>query len=361
MKKKLLSATVNAVESLYLKRDWQNIFKSRKGVRIPSQNPLNLDNYVHDQPDSVWEILARDQIQVFENDPFLMPLQENPASALKSPNEIFLVDRTTKSCFNKTYTGTLAFSEKNASALPLKTHWNRILKKGDPFSWDTFFCDDVINTKIPSNALILVDRYLFSAFDDGLQNLLDILDAILPKTFCGCYHILLITDDSQIMEADNGRFRTIDAAVSEIQTVVPSLDRPYDILLENLFVHKAKKPLPGQKRTPEENTLIRFYQETHDRHIFSNYFNVTAEHALCAVRETKKGNLVASFKQTISFDAIYAGIDNKYQSKKDLPIKGCEDFVRETEAFIDSPSPLCLFYSNAKKSDIKTIQNRLLK
>ena len=361
MKKKLLSATVNAVESLYLKRDWQSIFKSRKGVRIPSRNPLNLENYVHDQPDSIWEILDRDQVQVFENDPFLNSLRENPASAINSPGEIFLVDRKTKSRFNKTNTGTLVFSEKSASAIPLKMTWDRRLKKGDPFSWDSFFRSDVINAKIPSNALIIVDRYLFRSFDDGLQNLMDILDAILPKTLCGCYHILLITDDSQIIEAKNCRFRTIDAAVSEIQSVVPSLERPYDILLETLLVHKAEKPAYGQKRSPEENTLIRFYQETHNRHIFSNYFNVSAEHALCAVRESKKGNLIASFKQTIAFDAAYAGIDNKYQSKNDLPMKGCEDFVRETEAFINSPSPMCLFYSNAKRMDVKTIQNRLIR
>lgn len=361
MKKKYVSATVDAVESLYLKRDWQNIFKSRKGVRIPSPNPLNIDDYVHDQPDSIWEILDRDQIQVFENDPFLAAIRDNPSSALNLPNEIFLVDRTTKARFNKLNTGTLVCSEKSASAIPLKRNWRRILKKGDSFSWEGFFRDDVINSAIPSNALILVDRYLFSSYDDGLQNLMDILDAILPKTFCGCYQILVITDDQQIMEAGQCQFKTIDEAVSDIQSVVPLLERPYEILLEVLLVHKAEKLAYGQKRTPEENSLIRFYQETHDRHIFSNYFSVTAEHALSAVKQTKKGNLVASFKQTISFDAAYAGIDNKFQSKRDLPIKGCEDFVKETETFINSPNPICLFYSNAKRVDVKSIQNRLVK
>lgn len=361
MKKKYVSATVDAVESLYLKKDWQNIIKSRKGVRIPSPNPLNLDSYVHDQPDSIWEILDRDQVQVFENDPFLTAIRDNPTSALKLPNEIFLVDRTTKARFNKVNTGTLAFSQKSASAIPLKRNWKRILKKGDPFSWDGFFRDDVINSVIPSNALILVDRYLFSPFDDGLQNLMDILDALLPKSFCGCYQILLITDDMQIMGAENCQFKTIDEAVLDIQSVVPSLERPYEILLEVLLVHRAEKLAPGQRRTSEENALIRYYQETHDRHIFSNYFSVTAEHALSAVKQTKKGNLVASFKQTISFDAAYAGIDNKYQSKRDLPIKGCEDFVRETEAFVDSPNPICLFYSNAKRTDVKDLRNRLIK
>jgi hypothetical protein len=183
---------------------------------------------------------------------------------------------------------------------------------------------------------------------------MDILDSVLPATLDGDYHVLLITDNTQIV--NQGEQVDPQEAVLEIQDVVPSLERPYRIIMEVIMVQPLEK---GYARTPQNIALREFYQDTHDRHIISNYFIVSAEHALNAVKE-RNGKLVASFKQTLKFESIYAGIDNTYQDKKDLPVKGCDDFIKSVKKFTSGKSPACLYYINTKEGNVNDIRNRLL-
>lgn len=354
MKVKMVDATPEIIEAIYFKKDWQKILKLRHNVRIPTANPLTLDNYVHDQPDSVWEIIDRDGIIVHENDSYLNRIQENPCSILDNPSDIYFVDSSTKrNCLRENH-GVLVSARRAEPATPLKTSWEKVLRKGEPFSWDTFFRSDVINKVIPSNSLILVDRYMFNPLDEGVQNLMDILDSILPATLNGDYHVLLITDNNQITK--DGEEVEPQDAVLEIQDVVPSLERPYRILLEVIMIQPLER---GYARTPQNIALREFYADTHDRHIISNYFIVSADHALSAVKG-RNGKLVASFKQTLKFESIYAGIDNKYQDLKSLPVKSCDDFIKSVKKFTSSESPACLYYINAKAGNVNDIRNRLL-
>ena len=354
MKVKMVDANPEIIEAIYFKKDWQKILKLRNNVRIPTANPLTLDNYVHDEPDSIWEIIDRDGIIIHENDSYLNKIQENPCSILDNPSDIYFVDSGTKRKYLGDNHGVLVSARKSAAATPLKISWAKVLRKGEPFSWDTFFRSDVINKVIPSNSLILVDRYLFNPLEDGVQNLMDILDSVLPATLDGDYHVLLITDNTQIV--NQGEKVDPQDAVSEIQDVVPSLERPYRIIMEVIMVQPLEK---GYARTPQNIALREFYPDTHDRHIISNYFIVSAEHALNAVKE-RNGKLVASFKQTLKFESIYAGIDNKYQDLKSLPVKSCDDFIKSVKKFTSSESPACLYYINAKAGNVNDIRNRLL-
>lgn len=358
MKTKMVNANPDTIEAIYFKKDWQKILKLRNNVRIPTANPLTLDNYIHDQPDSVWEIIDRDGIKVHDHDSYLNRIQENPSSVLDNPGDIYFVDRKIKKNYLNDNVGVLITAQKSASAIPLKTSWEKVLRKGENFSWDTFFRSDVINKIIPSNSLILVDRYMFSKFDDGVQNLMDILDAILPATMNGDYHVLVITDEDQVLT--DGTQGSPDAAAHEMQCVVPSLDRPYRIILEVVMVKTLGKLPVGYRKTAQDLALMDFYADTHDRHIISNYFIVSADHALCAVRETKNGNLVASFKQTLKFESLYAGIDNKFQDLNSLPAKSCDDFIKSVRRFTSSTAPRCSYYINAKAGDVSKIRNRLL-
>ncbi len=355
MKVKMVDANPEIIEAIYFKRDWQKILKLRNNVRIPTANPLTMDNYVHDQPDSVWEIIDRDGIIVHENDSYLNRIHENPASVLDNPSDIYFVDSNTKRNYLKDNHGVLVSARRAEPATPLKASWEKVLRKGESFSWDTFFRSDVINKVIPSNSLILVDRYMFKPLDEGVQNLMDILDSVLPATLDGDYHILLITDNTQIV--NQGEDVDPHDAVLEIQDVVPSLERPYRIILEVLMVQPLEK---GYRLTPQNIALREFYADTHDRHIISNYFIVSADHALSAVRESKKGKLVASYKQTLKFESVYAGIDNKFQDLKSLPVKSCDDFIKSVKKFTSSESPVCYYYMNAIKGDVNKIRNRLL-
>lgn len=358
MKTKMVNANPDTIEAIYFKKDWQKILKLRNNVRIPTANPLTLDNYVHDQPDSVWEIIDRDGIIVHDHDSYLNRIQENPSSVLDNPGDIYFVDRNTKKKYLGENAGVLVSAQKSASAIPLKKSWSRVLRKGESFSWDAFFRSDVINKIIPSNSLILVDRYMFSKFDDGVQNLMDILDSILPATMNGDYHVLVITDEDEVL--DDKTQDSPSAAAYEMQCVVPSLDRPYRIILEVLMVKTLGKLPVGYRKTAQDIALMNFYAETHDRHIISNYFIVSADHALCAVKEAKDGHLVASFKQTLRFESLYAGLDNKEQDLNSLPAKSSDDFINAVKRFTNSVNPKCSYYINAKAGDVSKIRNRLL-
>lgn len=358
MRVKMVNASPDVIEHIYFKKDWQKILKQRNNIRIPTTNPLSLDSYIHDQPDSIWEIIDRDGIIVHDNDSYLSGIHENPISVLDKPSDIYFVDRETKRKYLNNNPGVLISSQKSASAIPLKASWEKVLRRGENFSWDSFFRPDVLNKVIPSNALILVDRYMFSdSFKNGVQNLMNILDSVLPADMNGTYQVLLITDNDAALK--DGSINDIDTAVSEIQCVIPSLERSYAIDLEILMV-KTLGPSTGYKRTPREKALRDFYGETHDRHIFSNYFIVSADHALSAVKESNKGNLIATYKQTIKFETLYAGIDNKYQDLKSLPLKSAEDFYEAVIKFRDSTEPDCLYYINSKRGNVKNIRNRLL-
>jgi len=359
MKNILINASVPAVERLYLKRDWQTIIKSRKGIRIPSSNPLDLNNYVHDQPDSVWEIMARDQVQVFDNSPFLDELYSNPKSSYEKPCDLYVLDSETRRLLNRYHWGAISISDKNLSAVPLKTHWEYPLRRNEPFSWKQFFREDVLNTKLVSNSLIILDKYLFTDFEEGLNNFLDIIDAILPKKFYGCYHVLLVSDENKVMKSQ--QHESLAEAIYLVNSYFPSLRRPYEVLFEALLVHPLGQLEEGQTRSREEKALKSFYKDIHDRQIITNSFCASASHAL-SVTCDQNGKQVSAYKQKLFFDAIYSGIDNRYQRKDNLPYKECEDSISSLRKFIYSANPICRFFSNGiERQDVSGMQNRLLK
>lgn len=340
MRAKMVNSRPDIIEKIYLDQDWRNIIKLRNNIRIPTPNPLNLNNYVHDQPETVWEIMDRDGIIVHENSPFLDSIKTNIRSLQDNPTDIYLLDRETKCKLITENTGVFITNNNAHSSEPLKISWSRSLSKGEEFSWDSFFRRDVMNVILPSNALIIVDRYLLNDFYCGCQNLIDILDPILPPTIAGDYHILIVTDDSTITE------QTVDIAVDALQDIITSLERPYPIILELLFVNRYSK-----------NAAKVFYGKTHDRHIYSNYFVMSADHGFCAIEEKK---LVAKYGQTIRLEGIYSGIDNKYQDISSLPSKASNDFITAIENLKSSKSKDYKFYINTKAEDIRRMRNRLV-
>ena len=356
MKVKMVNANPDVIEQIYFKRDWQKILKQRNNIRIPTDNPLTIDNYVHDQPDSIWEVIDRDGIKVHDNATYLSRIQEDPKSILENPTDIFFVDRNIKKKYLSCNSGVLVNSQKLAPTIPLKAEWSISPKGGECFSWGNVFRSDVLNRQIPSNALVLVDRYMFAKMGEGIQNLADIMESILPATLNGDYHILIISDHTTIKE--DKKPLSPEEAATRLQCIVPSLNRPYDIVFEIIMVERIPKK---DLMTPEESAQLSFYDDTHNRRIFSNYFIVSAEHGMNAVRTSKKGISVATYEQNIKFESIYAGVDNKFQDLNFLPIKRWDDFIRSVGIFIKGDSPLCHYFINGIRGDIHNIKNRLIK
>lgn len=355
MKCKMLNADIDTVEKLYLKKDWQKIIRLRNHIRIPTDNPLVLDDFVHDQPNSIWEIIDRDGIVIHANDSIFGEIKNFPSCLLDYPNDIFFVDRSIRKRIPRN-PGVLLFTQKSSNAIPLKMHWSRELAENDRFAWDTFLGADDKIKHTSSNALIINDHFMFTRFNDGVQNLLDILDSLLPMELNGVYHVLLSTDRDQLF--NDKSISTLDQAIEGILEVIRALDRKYRILFETLLIRRAGKEQGGYWHSKED--LREFYKQTHDRLIISNYFRVNATKALCAVKQSKNGEFVSKEKQTISFDGIYSGIDNKFQDISSLPDKGCHDFIEDIRRFISASSPICEYYCGSKRGDVHHIQNRLI-
>ena len=363
MKDTAVNATIEAVENIYFKKDWRNILQQRGVLRIPTKNPLQAE--IKDQPDTIWDLIDRDQIITVEDEnPFLEHIKTNPECVQKMPNDIFFVDRKTKSLFKNVHSGVCILPEKSASPVFLKDGWNYRPVKNQPLSWDKILNESEIKKSMPTNAVVLIDRYIFSLFDEGLQNVMDLLDTLLPDEFSGEFHVLIVTDDLQTLKDEKKGFKSIGSAVSEIMDLVPFLDRKYVIRLELLFVHDTKSehnPKENYKKTKDDRDRDAFYYGSmHDRLFLANYYLINATKGFDAIVEDRNNNLVSKDKQDISYQAIYLGIDKKHQSLSELPVKTRDDFVRAARQFINSPNPLCTFFSDGVKGSVKDMRNRLI-
>lgn len=194
---------------------------------------------------------------------------------------------------------------------------------------------------VPSNWLILIDRYLFSknmpASEDGINNVLELLDGAIPKRLDkdAEFHILIISD-MNTSEAD------IKKVADKINSRKSELKRPYRIVVEVVSVSDYNYK----------------YEETHNRRILSNYYIVRAEHSLRAFKGNK-----ALYSQTLSLDWIGSkGCINCKNS--DLPGKSLKKSIRDVRDIVrhlkeewkgDVP-----FVQNGRKADIKDIKHRMV-
>lgn len=128
--------------------------------------------------------------------------------------------------------------------------------------------DSVLDSveKLPSNALLLTDRYLFASrypnAGDGIANIKDILTELLPEQFLGGkYHVTIVFDN---MSKD--KYYTFNEIAKLLEDVKQQLNRDYPITMEVLGI------------TPN----CSIYKKLHNRMIISNYYLVEASHKLAA-------------------------------------------------------------------------------
>ncbi len=134
--------------------------------------------------------------------------------------------------------------------------------------WDSVL--DSVET-LPSNALLLTDRYLFAFRNpdagDGLANIHDILDQLLPQRFLGGdYHVTIVFDD-----INKHKSYTFDEIATKLNRIKTQLGRDYPIMMEVLGI------------TPD----CFIYNKLHNRLIVSNYYLVEAAHKLAAFNHDK--------------------------------------------------------------------------
>ena len=204
-----------------------------------------------------------EQLSVADTEKF----KSHPENVLKSPSALYILDVNHADALSiqKTY-GVMCLSGENPDISHLiDINDIHIAKEQEKLGqgWDT-----VLNSveKLPSNALLLNDRYLF-AFNrpnagDGIANIKDILTELLPKQFLGGnYHVTIIFDN--MAKHENYSFNEI---AELLEGVKKQLNRDYPITMEVIGI------------TPD----CSIYNKLHNRMIISNYYLVEASHKLAA-------------------------------------------------------------------------------
>lgn len=199
-------------------------------------------------------------------------LKTHPENVLKAPSALYVLDITPSEALAiKRLYGVMCLSTEQPDMSPLidvndihVANEQEKLGRG----WDSVL-DSV--ESLPSNALLLTDRYLF-AFrhpnaGDGIANIRDILDELLPQQFLGGdYHVTIVFDNM----AKHSSYTFNDIA-TQLNRLKQQLKCDYPIMMEVLGI------------TPD----CAIYNKLHNRLIVSNYYLVEAGHKLAAFNHDK--------------------------------------------------------------------------
>lgn len=269
----------------------------------------------------------------------------HPESVLKNPSALYILNITpTEALAIQRSYGVMCLSSEHTDISPLIdvndvfiSSVEEKLNKG----WDSVL-DSV--ERLPSNALLLTDRYLF-AFrhpnaGDGLANIRAILHELLPSRFQGDeYHVTIVFD--YMAKHDSYTFEEIATKLNRIKT---QLGRAYPIMMEVLGI------------TPD----CSIYNKLHNRLIISNYFVVEAGHKLAAFNQDKGTARQALLPMTLFTESSINGDSTPPLKMINQTIKTLRDFSNSLSTLVDHK--VYLYAVNGKRMEkCNAIRNRLIK
>lgn len=276
---------------------------------------------------------------------YIKKIPSKPESVLKNPSSLFILDISFAEAKKiQVEYGVMCRSgvDTNVSTLidindEHTTDKNKPLGRG----WDTVL-DSV--EFLPSNALILTDRYLFKTtnakFGNGFDNVRSILTELLPRDLNTTYHITVIFDKDSIHALYD--FQTIAKRLNDIKE---EFKRPYQITMEVLGI------------TGKNDT----YYNLHNRRIVSNYFVVKMDYSLAAFDKA-----VGTADQTITPQVLFT--EDSLNRHSTAPLKSMEQIIstlREFSNSLSSPHTKHDSYYYAVNGEwmekCNTIRNRLIK
>ena len=201
---------------------------------------------------------------------------------------------------------------------------------------------------VPSNSLFIIDRNLFAndsqSRRNGIDNIQNILDSVLPETFAGVYQIAIVFDPGTLHKDC-----TYEYIATELNKLKKTLNKTYTISISVIGL----------------NVASQYYADTHNRRILSNYYWVYADHKLCAFV-----NNHSNASQYMTVNGLYAYLStmkgnrdaasNKEHTKL---IRKFSDLIKELRRLIDNESIRATYrltINGNHKLSINELDNRLL-
>lgn len=295
-------------------KNWYNIFMSGNVAEVCV--PEDLDDEEVDSMGSI-DIIGNLQLlgtTVKTDAEYINDIPLNSRRVLENPNAVFLLNIGAKEAEDiQNKYGVICQSIDSIDDDVLTKAYEYDLTDGqEGVDWTVYF--DKTNHTLPSNALIICDRYMFSAdsksdakgalnaLELGLTNIRCILNTVLPKRYNDEYNVLIVFDSSTLdkyEEQETKMFKSIADNLKDYAEGNKKL-RHYKIRFDLISV---------------DHNCIN-YKKLHNRRIISNYFVVRADYKLQAF----KGN-VSTATQTIFYDALFSKIVPMKPSGPDSPIK----------------------------------------
>ena len=277
--------------------------------------------------------------------------KSHPENVLKNPSALFVLDmtRTEALAIQRTY-GVICLGRDSRSISPLIdvndihiSNEDETLGRG----WDSVL-DSVED--LPSNALLLTDRYLFSArrpnFGNGIANVQSILEELLPQQFLGgAYHVTILFDNQAKHEtySFNDIVEQLEGVKQDLQQ---SLNLDYPIMMEVIGI------------TPD----TPIYFKLHNRLIISNYYMVEAAHKLAAFNKN-----IGTTRQLLLPLALFT--ESSLNGKSTPPLKAIDQTLYSLRVFSKTLPTLSeaeqntIFYAvdGKRMKKCMAIRNRLIK
>ncbi|MCH5176019.1 MAG: hypothetical protein J1F40_09040 [Prevotellaceae bacterium] len=294
-------------------KNWYNIFMSGNVAEVYVPEDLIDENI-----DSMGATDIIDNLQLLGTTvttaaEYINEIPQNPRHILENPNAVFLLDieaNDAKNIQNKYGVICQSFDAIDDEVLT-KTYEYNLFEGQKDIDWSIYF--DKSNHTLPSNALIICDRYIFSAdakscakvaqnaIELGLSNIRGILNSVLPKRYNDEYNVLIVFDSSTFGKNEE-ELEMFESIVANLKDYADSnkKTRYYKIRFDLISI---------------DHNCIN-YKKLHNRRIISNYFVVRADYKLQAFKD----NLSTS-TQTIFYDALFSKIVPMKPSGPDSPIK----------------------------------------
>lgn len=289
---------------------------------------------------------------------YVSEISSSPSTVLKEPSSVFLLDiepSVAKDIQN--HYGVICLSKEDAYKAGLmlmddNKEYSPDSKKKFYEGWDTVLYDI---SQLPSNSLIINDRYLFSNKEkwkgDGFKNLNQILQLLLPTSFAEkktklSYHVMIVFDPTELCEG-----HTFRSVALELVRMIENM-REYTIKLEVLGITKEMK---------KDGIHFRM----HNRRIISNYYIVKTEHQIAAFND-----IVGTCSQTITPQRFFTEDSLIKETSSTSPQRSIRQLIEVLEDFdpndlYDKDGFKAYFYLTSSNGDTKegcqSLANRLIK
>lgn len=292
----------------------------------------------------LYKLLKQQPLQLLKEDDTKRYIA-HPENVLKNPSALYILDIPSADALaiQRMY-GVMCLSSGAPDITPLiDINDEHTTEKRVPTGrgWDSVL-DSVEH--LPSNALILNDRYLFkttnAVYGNGFDNIRSILIELLPRELNTKYHVIVIFDRDEIDSLYN-----FNSIAKRLHDIVLEFNKPYEIVTEVLGLSEGKE----------------IYYKFHNRRIVSNYFVVKMDYSLAAFNKTE-----GTSEQTITPQVLFT--EESLNKRSSAPLQSMQQITKALQSFsesLKSPSMDHNSYSYAvngqQKYQCMTITNRLIK